>query len=128
MRTGSGPAGGPGSGSGRKPDRERVYNGADRKPAQNLDTAYRSRWAVHGASGRRREQPGSEAGQMLPVQIPPVELSPVDPPLTDTPARDALVTDGPRRPIDLGPLMRLAHESCWARLFNRPRRSAIADA
>jgi hypothetical protein len=121
MKAGSGPAGGPnkrhGHGSGRKPDRERVYNGADRRPAQNLDTAYRSRWAVNAAGGRRHEESGSQAVQMLPVHIPARPAT-----------YDSLATGAPRRPIDLGPLMRLAHESTWARLFNRPRRSAIADA
>jgi hypothetical protein len=99
-------------------NRERAYNGADRRPAQNLDTAYRSRWAVNTAGGRRG--PGIPDGP-LPITTVPHE-----------PARDAReerrAGSGARRPIDLGPLMRLAQESCWARFFNRPRHSAIADA
>jgi hypothetical protein len=87
----------------REPNRERAYNGADRRPAQNLETAYRLEWAVNG---RRRGHPGR----------PPRELPP----------SPAVV--GARLPIDLGPLMRLAQESRWARVFNRPRHSAIADA
>ena len=85
-------------------DRERAYNWADRRAAQNFDTAYRSRWAVNAARGRR-----------FPVELPPVDRRPVVPPAG-------------RRPIDLGPLMRLAQEACWGRFFNRPRHSAIADA
>jgi hypothetical protein len=97
------------------PDRERAYNGADRRSAQNLDTTYRSRWSVNAASGRRRErQP------LLPIATLPVELPPAERPAPPH-------VEG-HHPIDLGPLMRLAHEACWARFFNRPRHSAIADA
>jgi hypothetical protein len=92
------------------PDRERAYNGAERRSAQNLDTTYRSRWSVNAASGRRRELPPIAT---LPVELPPAER----------PARPQ-----GHLPIDLAPLVRLAHEACWARFFNRPRHSAIADA
>jgi hypothetical protein len=94
--------------------RERAYNGADRRPAQNLDTTYRSRWTVNAAGGRRRER------LSLPITTLPVEL-PVSERLSSAPP-------AARRPIDLGPLMRLAQEACWGRFFNRPRHSAIADA
>ena len=99
---------------GRESARERAYNGADRRPAQNLDTNYRSRWTVNAASGRRRERPTP------PFAAPPVELPP--------PERLSPAPPAARRPIDLGPLMRLAQEACWGRFFNRPRHSAIADA
>jgi hypothetical protein len=52
---------------------------------------------------------------MLSVELPPAER------------RAPAQADG-HLPIDLAPLMRLAHEACWARFFNRPHRSAIADA
>jgi hypothetical protein len=104
-------------------NRERAYNGADRHPAQNLDTAYRSRWAVNAAGGRRGEHPGMPAGPL------PITTVPFDPPAEERRAdRSTESGAGARRPIDLGPLMRLAHESYWARFFNRPRHSAIADA
>lgn len=95
------------------PDRERAYNGADRRSAQNLDTTYRSRWSVNAASGRRRER-----RTLLPIATLPVELPP---------AERRAQPEG-HLPIDLGPLMRLAQEACWGRFFNRPRHSAIADA
>jgi len=85
-------------------DRERAYNGVQRRAAQNFDTAYRSRWAVNAARGRR-----------FPVELPPAGRRSATPPAG-------------RLPIDLGPLMRLAQEARWGRLFNRPRHSAIADA
>jgi hypothetical protein len=85
-------------------DRERAYNGAGRRAAQNFNTAYRSQWAVNAARDRR-----------FPVAPPPAEGRPVTPPAG-------------RLPLDLGPLMRLAQEACWGRFFNRPRHSAIADA
>jgi hypothetical protein len=87
----------------REPNRKRAYNGADRRPPQNLETAYRLQWAVNG---RRRGHPGR----------PPME----------TPSPPTGV--GARLPIDAGPLMRLAQESRWTRVFNRPHHSAIADA
>jgi hypothetical protein len=95
-------------------DRERAYNEVSREPAQNLDTNYRARWSVNAGSGRRPER--LQIGLLLlPVELPPAErLSPAPP--------------AARHPIELGPLMRLAQEACWGRFFNRPRRSAIADA
>jgi hypothetical protein len=86
-------------------DRERAYNGVNRRAAQNLDTVYRSRWTVNAAGGRR---------DLLAFPPPAERRSPVPP--------------GGRLPIDLAPLMRLAQEACWGRFFNRPRHSAIADA
>jgi hypothetical protein len=104
-------------------NRERAYNGADLRPAQNLDTAYRSRWAVNTAGRRRRDHPGMPDGPL------PITTVPYDPPSEERRAdRPPAPGAGARRPIDLGPLMRLAHESYWARFFNRPRHSAIADA
>lgn len=102
-------------------NRERAYNGADRRPAQNLDTAYRSRWAVNTAGSRHRGVPDGPL---------PITTAPPDPPFEAREERRADLPPAPgaRRPIDLGPLMRLAQESYWARFFNRPRHSAIADA
>src|SRR5688500_18156165 len=97
-----------------EPHRERAYNGAERLPAQNLDTAYRSRWTVNAASGRRRER--------LPVDLLPIATFPVETPPAE---RRSPALPAARRPIDLGPLMRLAQEACWGRFFNRPRHSAI---
>lgn len=97
-----------------EPCRESAYNGADRRPAQNLDSAYRSRWTVNAAGGRRRERPLLSIA-MLPVELPPSERLSSAPPAA-------------RRPVDPGPLMRLAQEACWGRFFNRPRHSSIADA
>jgi hypothetical protein len=99
----------------KRPDRERPYNGAHRRPALNLDTAYRSRWTVNAAGGRRLP-----VDLLLPMAALPVELPPVE--------KRAAVPPAGRLPIDLGPLVRLAQEACWGRFFNRPRHSAIADA
>lgn len=111
-------------GTNRAANRERAYNGADRRPAQNLDTAYRSRWAVNAAGRGRRDHRGMPDGPLPITTVPP------DPPSEAWEERraDRSPGAGARRPIDLGPLMRLAQESCWARFFNRPRHSAIADA
>ena len=77
----------------------------------NVDARHRSRWTVNTVSGRRRD---------LPVAVFPLVLPP--------PERLSSAPPAARRPIDLGPLMRLAQEACWGRFFNRPRHSAIADA
>jgi hypothetical protein len=76
-------------------ERERVYNAVGRQPAQNTDAAYRSRWAVNAAGLGRSDGPDQ----------PPPRKS------------DA----GSEITVDLTPLMRLAQESCWSRLMNRPR-------
>ena len=84
-------------------ERERAYDDARQHPAQNLDTGYRSRWAVDAFG------------------IPPraAQLARRD--------RSSRERDREERTIDLTPLMRLAQEACWSRLVNSPRRVRPAD-
>ena len=82
-------------------ERERAYDDAHGRPAQNLDAGFRSRWSVTSVGFPARDTP--------------------------RPRRDQARRDREERTIDLTPLMRLAQEACWSRLMNHPRRPRPAD-
>jgi hypothetical protein len=88
-------------------ERERVYNAVGRQPAQNLEADYRSRWAVN-ATGLGRHEDRHDVRQ--------------DDWRDDRRGRARSSTGtGGEATVDLTPLMRLAQESPWSRIMNRPR-------
>ena len=87
-------------------ERERVYNAVSRQPAQNLEAGYRSRWAVNTAV----DAVNTAVNTAVNAAVSAAGLG-----------RSEHRDTGSEITIDLTPSIRLARDSGWSRLLNRPR-------